>query len=60
MTIVTLTKRLDILEARQPVQTHHAPLSEKIALYEKYFSGEIPIPEELKKQFDRFEKQLLQ
>ncbi|HMB45695.1 MAG TPA: hypothetical protein VKL21_07730 [Candidatus Methanoperedens sp.] len=60
MTIGTLTKRLDTLEARQPVKTHHVLLSEKIALYEKYFSGEIPIPEEFKEQFDRFKKQLLQ
>ncbi len=54
-----LEKRIEALEGgKQRQHKPCTPISEKIKLYEKYFSGEIPIPEELKGKINEFEEQL--
>jgi hypothetical protein len=55
-----LTKRLESLEAGRNLAPKEKRISifEKIALYEKYFSGELPVPEDLQPKWDEWQKLL--
>ena len=38
-------------ERKQAVIKNHIPISETIALYTKYLSGELPVPDDLKERW---------
>jgi hypothetical protein len=55
LNIQALKKRLIAIEADRSKQDYiknHVPISETIALYEKYFSGELPVPDDMKGRWE--------
>lgn len=39
-------------ERQQAAIKNHIPISETIALYTKYFSGELPVPDDMKERWE--------
>lgn len=58
LNVQTLKKRLTAIEAerKHDIIKNHVPISETIALYTKYFSGELPVPDNIKEKMQEYDR----